>query len=323
MSERRTSDSVGSERGAGERYETVLGRRDARSAPVGAAREDRDVDFPLGREETEALVRAALEEDRAFEDLTTLATVPGDARAAARMVARAEGVVAGLPLAVVAFHLMNPDVSVHVSAWDGSRVVRGAVVLELEGPARALLSAERIALNFVQRLSGVATLTARYVDAVRGTRAQILDTRKTTPTLRALEKYAVRCGGGVNHRMDLASAVLIKDNHLAAVHGDIAEAVRRSRASAPEGICVEVECDDAAQVEAAAEAGADIILLDNMTPDEMRECVKIVAGRALTEASGGITLTAARAAAEAGVDRISVGALTHSAPALDVALDFA
>ncbi len=281
-----------------------------------------DEDFPLSREETEALVRAALEEDRAFEDVTTLATVPEGERAAARMVARAEGVIAGLPLAVVAFHLLNPGVKVQVVAWDGSRVARGDVVLELEGPARALLSAERIALNFVQRLSGVATLTARFVDAVRGTRAQILDTRKTTPTLRALEKYAVRCGGGVNHRMDLASAVLIKDNHLAAVGGDIAEAVRRSRALAPGGICVEVECDDAGQVAAAAEAGADIILLDNMTPTEMRECVGIVAGRALTEASGGITLAGARAVAEAGVDRISVGALTHSASALDVALDF-
>ncbi len=281
-----------------------------------------DEDFPLSREETEALVRAALEEDRAFEDVTTLATVPEGERAAARMVARAEGVIEGLPLAVVAFHLLNPGVKVQVVAWDGSRVARGDVVLELEGPARALLSAERIALNFVQRLSGVATLTARFVDAVRGTRAQILDTRKTTPTLRALEKYAVRCGGGVNHRMDLASAVLIKDNHLAAVGGDIAEAVRRSRALAPGGICVEVECDDAGQVAAAAEAGADIILLDNMTPTEMRECVGIVAGRALTEASGGITLAGARAVAEAGVDRISVGALTHSASALDVALDF-
>jgi nicotinate-nucleotide pyrophosphorylase (carboxylating) len=284
--------------------------------------EGRDVDFPLTREETEALVRAALEEDRAFEDVTTLATVPEDVRAAARMVARADGVIAGLPLAVVAFRLLSASVKVHVVAWDGSRVTRGDAVLELDGPARALLSAERIALNFVQRLSGVATLTARYVDAVRGTRAQILDTRKTTPTLRALEKYAVRCGGGTNHRMDLASAVLVKDNHLAAVGGDIAEAVRRSRAMAAEGIRVEVECDDAAQVAAAADAGADIILLDNMTPDQMRECVTIVAGRALTEASGGITLAAARAVAEAGVDLISVGALTHSAPALDVALDF-
>ena len=282
----------------------------------------RDVDFPLSREETEALVRAALEEDRAFEDVTTLATVPDDARAAASMVARSEGVIAGLPLAVMAFHLLDPGVKVRVLAWDGSRVVRGDVVLELEGPARALLSAERIALNFVQRLSGIATLTARYVDVVRGTGAVILDTRKTTPTFRALEKYAVRCGGGVNHRMDLASAVLIKDNHLAAAGGDIGAAVRRSRELAPPGSCVEVECDDAAQVAAAAGAGADIILLDNMTREQMRECVELVAGRALTEASGGITLSTVRTVAEAGVDRISVGALTHSAPALDVALDF-
>ena len=294
--------------------------------PERAAREpkrmDRDVDFPLTREETEALVRAALEEDRAFDDVTTLATVPQDSRAVARMVARSGGVIAGLPLAVMAFHLLDPRVKARVLAWDGSQMARGDVALELEGPARALLSAERVALNFVQRLSGIATLTARYVDAVRGTRAQILDTRKTTPGLRSLEKYAVRCGGGVNHRLDLASAVLIKDNHLAAVAGDIAMALRRSRELAPAGICVEVECDDAAQVAAAAEAGADIILLDNMTPEEMRVCVTIVAGRALTEASGGITLAAARGVAEAGVDRISVGALTHSAPALDVALDF-
>jgi nicotinate-nucleotide pyrophosphorylase (carboxylating) len=318
-----SGERTGSAREATESYASALGSEPGTSAASDAARDDRDVDFPLDREETEALVRAALEEDHAFEDVTTLATVSEEARATARMVARAPGVIAGLPLAVVAFRLLEPSVKVQVVAWDGSRVARGDAVLELEGPARALLSAERIALNFVQRLSGVATLTARYVDAVRGTRAQILDTRKTTPTLRALEKYAVRCGGGVNHRMDLASAVLIKDNHLAAVNGDIAEAVRRSRSHAPEGICVEVECDDAAQVEAAAEAGADVILLDNMTPDEMRGCVEIVAGRALTEASGGITLAAARAVAEAGVDRISVGALTHSAPALDVALDFA
>jgi len=287
-----------------------------------SAGEGRDVPFPLSRDETEKLVRAALEEDRAFDDITTLATVPPDASATAVLVARAEGVIAGLPLAIMAFHLLEPRVQVRIQAWDGSRVVRGDIALTLEGPARALLSAERIALNFVQRLSGIASLTARYVDAVRGTRAQILDTRKTTPTFRALEKYAVRCGGGVNHRMDLASAVLIKDNHLAAVGGDIALAVEHSRATAPPGTCIEVECDDISQVRAAGAAGADIILLDNMTPEQMRECVDLLAGCALTEASGGITLARARAVAEAGVDRISVGALTHSAPALDVALDF-
>lgn len=291
--------------------------------PTAGRENSDDVQFPLSRAETEALVRAALEEDRAFDDVTTLATVPGDSRAVASMMARSEGVIAGLPLAIMAFHLLDPGVEVRVMAWDGSWLPRGGVALELEGPARALLSAERVALNFVQRLSGIATIAAHYVDAVRGTRSVILDTRKTTPTLRSLEKYAVRCGGAVNHRMDLASAVLIKDNHLAAAGGDVSTAVRHSRELAQPGSCVEVECDDAAQVAAAAAAGADIILLDNMTPDQMRECVAIVAGRALTEASGGITLAQARAAAEAGVDRISVGALTHSAPSLDVALDFA
>jgi nicotinate-nucleotide pyrophosphorylase (carboxylating) len=279
--------------------------------------------FPLSPEETERLVRAALEEDRAFEDITTLATVPAESRARAALVARADGVIAGLPLAMAAFRVLDPAVEMHVQAGDGSRVTRGTTVLALEGSARALLSAERVALNFAQRLSGAATLTARYVDAVRGTRARILDTRKTTPLFRALEKYAVRCGGGTNHRADLASAVLIKDNHLAAIGGDIALAVRRSRELAPPGTCVEVECDDIAQVAAAVEAGADIILLDNMDPDELRRCVALVAGRAATEASGGITLESVRAVAESGVDHISVGALTHSVPALDLALDFA
>jgi nicotinate-nucleotide pyrophosphorylase (carboxylating) len=277
---------------------------------------------PLTTQELDALVRAALEEDRASDDLTTLSTVPATTRARAAMVARADGVLAGLPLAMATLRAMEPDITLDVRVHDGTRVSRGTTVLVLDGLARGMLSAERVALNFVQRLSGIATLTARYVDAVRGTHAQILDTRKTTPTLRALEKYAVRCGGGVNHRANLAAAVLIKDNHLAAVGGDIALAVRRSRELAPPGTCIEVECDDAAQVVAAAEAGADVILLDNMTPETMRHCTTLVAGRAATEASGGITLERVRAIAEAGVDRISVGALTHSAPALDVALDF-
>ena len=278
--------------------------------------------FPLSPAETERLVRVALEEDRAFEDVTTLATVPAESRARAALVARSDGVIAGLPLAMAAFRLLDPAVELHVRAGDGSRVARGTTVLALEGSARALLSAERVALNFAQRLSGVATLTARYVDAVRGTRARILDTRKTTPLFRTIEKYAVRCGGGTNHRADLASAVLIKDNHLAAISGDIALAVRRSRELAPPGTCVEVECDDSTQVAAAVQAGADIILLDNMSPDELRHCVGLVAGRAVTEASGGITLESVRAVAESGVDHISVGALTHSVPALDLALDF-
>jgi nicotinate-nucleotide pyrophosphorylase (carboxylating) len=185
-----------------------------------------------------------------------------------------------------------------------------------------LLAAERVALNFMQRLSGIATLTARYVDAVKGTRAKILDTRKTTPGWRLLEKYAVRAGGGTNHRLNLSAAVLIKDNHLAAVDGDVGLAVRRARDLAPAGTKIEVECDRIEQVGAAVEAGADIIMFDNMAPDEMARCVELVRSRATTEASGGVSLQTVRAIAQAGVDWISVGALTHSAPALDLALDF-
>jgi len=185
-----------------------------------------------------------------------------------------------------------------------------------------LLSAERVALNYMQRLSGIATLTARYVDAVRGTKAKILDTRKTTPGWRMLEKYAVRAGGGTNHRMDLSTGVLIKDNHLAALDGDVAKAVSRSRALAPKGVPIEVECDSIEQVDRAAAAGADVILLDNMSLEDMAECVRLVNGRAILEASGGVTLGSVRRIAETGVDWISVGALTHSAPSMDLALDF-
>jgi nicotinate-nucleotide pyrophosphorylase (carboxylating) len=205
---------------------------------------------------------------------------------------------------------------------DGTRVKPQTPVMFLSGHAAGLLSAERVALNFVQPLSGIATLTARYVEAVAGTGVHILDTRKTTPLWRRLEKYAVRAGGGLNHRQDLSAAVLIKDNHLAAVDGDIALAVSRARAVAPQGIKVEVECDRLDQVRAAIDAGADIILLDNMQLLELREAVKLVDGHAVTEASGGVTLDTVRLIAETGVDWISVGALTHSAPALDLALDF-
>ena len=278
--------------------------------------------FPLSPAETRALVRAALEEDRAFDDVTTLATVPADARGRGAIVARAPGVIAGLPLAIAAFETMSDEVGVRVASGDGAHVGAGGVAAEVSGPWRALLSAERVALNFVQRLSGVATLTARYVEAVRGTKTQIYDTRKTTPTFRALEKYAVRCGGGVNHRADLAEAVLIKDNHLAALGGDIALAVRRAREAGRPGICVEVECDDVTQVDAALAAGADVVLLDNMPLDAMRACVARTAGRVPLEASGGVTLDRVRAIAETGVGRISVGGLTHSAPALDLGLDY-
>jgi len=278
--------------------------------------------FPLSSEATERLVRAALEEDRAFDDVTTLTVVPPSARARAEMVARTAGVIAGLPLAARVFELLDGATRCHALVSDGAHVSANDVVLEIDGTARAVLSAERVALNFAQRLSGIATLTARYVDAVRGTRAKILDTRKTTPGLRALEKYAVLCGGGKNHRADLAAAVLIKDNHLEAVGGDIALAVRRAREGAPAGMQVEVECDTREQVGRAIEAGADVILLDNMSSGEMSLCVEMVKGAAIVEASGGISLESVRAVAETGVDWISVGALTHSVPALDLALDF-
>lgn len=279
--------------------------------------------FPLDAAALTAVVRAALEEDRAFADVTTLATVPTDRQTGAALVARTPGVVAGIALAVEAFRQVDPAVRVEVEVRDGEVVERGTVVLAIEGPARAILSAERVALNFVQRLSGVATLTARYLAAVEGTRAEIVDTRKTTPGWRDLEKYAVRCGGGSNHRRDLSDAVLIKDNHLAACDGDVRVAVARAKAMAPEGMVVQVECDTLEQVDAALAAGAHGVLLDNMSLEDLRESVLTCGGRCFTEASGGVTLQTVRAIAETGVDRISVGALTHSAPALDLALDFA
>jgi nicotinate-nucleotide pyrophosphorylase (carboxylating) len=278
--------------------------------------------FPLTKKETAAVIAAALEEDDTKHDITTAATVLSDRRARCRLVARQTGVVSGLALACEAFEQLDPAVTIRVERPDGSRIRPDTPVMFLSGHARGLLSAERVALNFVQRLSGISTLTARYVEAVAGTGAQILDTRKTTPLLRRLEKYAVRAGGGLNHRMDLSGAVLIKDNHLAAVDGDIGLAVKRARAVAPAGIKVEVECDSLDQVRAALDAGADVIMLDNMTLLDLREAVKVIAGRAVAEASGGVTLDSVRKIAETGVNWISVGALTHSSPALDLALDF-
>jgi nicotinate-nucleotide pyrophosphorylase (carboxylating) len=213
-------------------------------------------------------------------------------------------------------------VEIRVDLEDGQAVTRGDTVLFLSGPARGLLSAERVALNYMQRLSGVASLTARYVAAVQGTKVQIVDTRKTTPGWRDLEKYAVRCGGGRNHRRDLSDAVLIKDNHIAACEGDVAIAVARARAHVPAGILIQVECDTVVQVRAAIAAGADALLLDNMPLPHLRESVHLAAGHCWTEASGGVTLETVREIAQTGVDRISVGALTHSAASLDLALDF-
>lgn len=279
----------------------------------------------LSEDEIRRIVRLALDEDIGAGDATTLATVPESAQASARVVAREPLVVAGLALAEAAFHLLSSEIKVQPTTADGRRSEKGDVLLALSGPARPILTAERVALNFLQRLSGVATLTARFVDAVQGTRARILDTRKTTPGWRRLEKYAVSCGGGVNHRMGLFDLVLIKDNHLAALRHDpphaIGAAVARARARFPK-LKVEVEADTPEQVQQALEAGADIILLDNMDLEELRTAVHWISGKAQTEASGGVTLESVRRVAETGVDMISVGALTHSARAVDIALDF-
>jgi nicotinate-nucleotide pyrophosphorylase (carboxylating) len=278
--------------------------------------------FPLKALEIQKLVRAALDEDQAFNDITTIATVVSERRARAKLVARGTGTIAGVPLALEAFRVLDPKGTIRVEIEDGTRVQKGDPILFVTGHARGLLGAERVALNFMQRLSGIATLTSKFVDAIRGTNARILDTRKTTPGWRVLEKYAVRAGGGVNHRMDLASHVLIKDNHLAACDGDVALAVKRVRDLAPDGTEIEVECEHPDQVRIAIDAGAHAVLLDNMSLEQLRECVGIARGKAKTEASGGVNLMTVRAIAETGVDWISVGALTHSPPALDLALDF-
>jgi nicotinate-nucleotide pyrophosphorylase (carboxylating) len=279
----------------------------------------------LTADEIRRAVQAALAEDVGSGDATTLATVPDEATARASMVAREALTVAGLAFAETAFRELSPHVQLERRVQDADRVPSGTTLLCVSGSARAILSAERVALNFVQRLSGIATLTAQFVEAVRGTRAQILDTRKTTPGWRRFEKYAVRCGGGRNHRFGLFDQILIKDNHLAALQdaelNAIAAAVRRARAGYPQ-LKVEVEADTLEQVAQAVAAGADIILLDNMPPPPLRAAVELIHGRAQTEASGGVDLATARAIAETGVDFISVGALTHSARAMDIGLDF-
>jgi nicotinate-nucleotide pyrophosphorylase (carboxylating) len=271
------------------------------------------------------IVRQALREDIGSGDATTLATVPPNAVASAVMAAREPLVVCGLPLADAVFKEVSAEVEIQHLSGDGRHAKKGEALMRLRGPARALLTAERVALNFVQRLSGVASLTARFVEAVAGARARILDTRKTTPGWRQLEKYAVTCGGGVNHRFGLYDRILIKDNHLAALRHEppnaIEAAVRRARDQYPK-LEVEVEADTLEQVEQALLARADIILLDNMGVEDVRAAVWLVNGRAKTEASGGVSLPTVRALAETGVDFISVGALTHSARASDVGLDF-
>jgi len=267
------------------------------------------------------LVQAGLAEDIGDGDATTLALVPQNAIATATMVAREPLVMAGVDLALAAFQQVDERVEFGIEIFDGQQAALGQALLRVQGPARALLTAERTALNCIQRLAGVATLTAQFVEEVAGMGATILDTRKTTPGWRALEKYAVTCGGGTNHRVGLYDQVMIKDNHLSAYEGDIAEAVTLAREAAPE-LTIEVEVDTVEQALAAAEAGADIILLDNMNCDELREAIEQIGGRAETEASGGVTLETVREIAATGVDFISVGALTHSAPSVDIALDF-
>ncbi len=267
-----------------------------------------------------ALIEAALAEDIGRGDLTTRLTVGDDVAAQARIVAKQDGVAAGLPLVAKIFAaLAGPAVSVQPHLDDGESFDAGTVLAFLSGPAPFLLAGERVALNFLQQLSGVATLTRRYVEAVAGTRARIVDTRKTTPGLRVLEKYAVRMGGGHNHRMGLDDGVLIKDNHIVAA-GGVATAVQRAREGAPHTVTVEVECTTLEEVEEALGAGATVVLLDNMTPEQLAAAVRVIAGRALVEASGGVTLETVRAVAESGVDLISVGALTHSAPAVDLSM---
>jgi nicotinate-nucleotide pyrophosphorylase (carboxylating) len=266
------------------------------------------------------LIASALAEDVGSGDVTTDSTIDADAIARAAIVARRSGTIAGLAIAARVFHQVDPRISIEFVSADGATVEAGTPLLRIDGPARGILTGERVALNFLGRLSGIATLTKRFVDAAGSGGARIADTRKTTPGLRALERYAVRAGGGVNHRFGLADAVLIKDNHLEA-SGSVSRAVARARAAAPDKI-VEVECDSVQQVREALAAGADSVLLDNMDDAQMKEAVALAHGKAVLEASGSMTLDRVREIAGLGVEVISVGALTHSAPTLDVALDF-
>jgi len=270
----------------------------------------------------EPQIRDALQEDigRAG-DITSALTIPADQAAEARLVARKSGAIAGLIAAKIAFRLVDPSLAFVVAAPDGSKVEPGALIASVSGPARAILTAERVVLNFAGHLSGVATATAALVDAVKGTKARIVCTRKTLPNLRILQKYAVRCGGGFNHRFGLDDAALIKDNHIAAA-GGIAPVLERVRAGLGHMTKIEIEVDTLAQLEEALSLGADTILLDNMTPENLRRAVTLAKGRAVLEASGNVALATVREIAETGVDYISSGAITHSAINLDIGLDF-
>jgi nicotinate-nucleotide pyrophosphorylase (carboxylating) len=270
------------------------------------------------------LIRRAISEDHVRHDVTTKALIPQVHKGKASIIAKANGIIAGTKISKQVFREVDPTLQVAINIQDGSAVKPGDVIAVITGKISSILKAERVALNFMQRLSGIASTTASYVQAVKGLRVQIMDTRKTTPGLRILEKYAVRAGGGKNHRMNLADGLLIKDNHIAAVRSQglsIKEIVAKAREEASPELTIEIEVktqDEAAQ---AADAGANIILLDNMTPEQMRQAVELISGRALTEASGGINMENVRSVAETGVDRISIGALTHSPKALDISLE--
>lgn len=267
-------------------------------------------------------VRSALDEDLGLSgDITTNATVGADVGANALLVARKPGVVSGLALAEAAFRELDPNCAFEIDIEDGQSIVANDTVARISGNARAILTAERVALNFMGRMCGIATLTRRYVEAIVDTNAKIVDTRKTTPGLRAFEKYAVTCGGGHNHRFGLFDAVLIKDNHIVAA-GGVAEAIKAAQSTVGHMTKIEVEVDTLEQLEIVMREKIDCVLLDNMGPTELRNAVNTVAGRCLTEASGGVNLDTVREIAAAGVDLISVGALTHSAPVLDLGLDF-
>ena len=279
---------------------------------------------PLDASLVRRVVSEALEEDGAFRDITTQTTIAPDQKGRGVFLSKDIGVLAGLPLALAAFEVLDASIVLSPSLRDGAPMELGSIIATVEGPLAPILSAERVALNFLQRLSGVATATRSLVQAIDGLSARIVDTRKTTPGLRTLERYAVRLGGGQNHRFNLADGVLIKDNHLAAGRSrglTLAQIVAAARDGAPHTMRIEVEVTSYGEAEEAVEAGADVILLDNMGPPEMARCVRMIAGRALIEASGGVTTANVRAIAESGVDIISSGALTHSAPSLDISLE--
>ncbi|MCJ7515555.1 MAG: carboxylating nicotinate-nucleotide diphosphorylase [Dehalococcoidia bacterium] len=278
----------------------------------------------LDTPQVQQLISQAIAEDRSRQDVTTKALIPKTQKGKALIIAKGRGVIAGIEIAKQVFLNVDPKLKLDILIKDGTEVRSGNVIARIEGKTSSILKAERVALNFLQRVSGIASETARYVLAVKGLPVYITDTRKTTPGLRTLEKYAVRAGGGKNHRMHLADGILIKDNHITALRNqglNIKEIVARVRQKAPPDLKIEVEVMSPEEAIQAADAGADIIMLDNMNLDDMRRAVRLVKGRALIEASGGVTLENVRAVAETGVDSISVGALTHSPKALDISLE--